>query len=198
MEINLLDAKANIDYNNASKMLELRSTQVINKEKALKFLKLAKYQADLFSKDTTKVGCIFIDKDNYSILSCGYNGFIRGAPEPYERWERPEKYQYVLHGEMNSITNAARCGIKLDESIAFVTMFPCNDCMKALLQVGISTLVSIEPNLKDSKWSESFKISQIMLNESNIKVILFSNDDLNTWLHIICTILKKKNRLRKS
>ena len=150
----------------------------LSKEKALKFLKLAKYFANLFSKDTTKVGCIFIDKDNYSILSCGYNGFIRGAPEPKERWERPTKYDYVLHGEMNTITNAARCGIKLENSIAFVTMFPCNDCMKALLQVGISTLVSVEPNLTDSKWSDSFKISQIMIKESNLEVLLFRKEDI--------------------
>jgi dCMP deaminase len=152
----------------------------IKREKALKFLKLAKYQANLFSKDTTKVGCLFIDKENLSILSCGYNGFIRGAPEPDLRWCRPEKYKFVIHSELNGIINAARCGIKLDKSIIFVTMFPCADCTKALIQVGISALVSIEPNLKDSKWSESFKISQTMLQESNINVMLFKSNDLIT------------------
>ncbi len=151
----------------------------IKREKALKFLKLAKYQANLFSKDTTKVGCIFIDKDNFAILSCGYNGFIRNAPEPDNRWLRPEKYTFVIHSELNGIINAARSGIKLENSIVFVTMFPCSDCMKSLLQVGISILVTIEPNLSDSKWSESFKISQQMLKESNTKIILFKKDDLD-------------------
>ncbi len=150
----------------------------INRDKALSFLKLAKYQANLFSKDTTKVGCIFIDKENFSILSCGYNGFIRGAPESDVRWTRPEKYTFVIHAELNAIINAARCGIKLDKSIVFVTMFPCSECMKALLQVGISVLVTIEPNMIDSKWSESFKVSQIMLKESNIKTMLFNKKDL--------------------
>ena len=152
--------------------------QSINRTKALKFLKLAKCQANLFSKDTTKVGCLFIDKDNFSILSVGYNGFIRNSPEPEERWIRPEKYKYVIHSELNGIINAARSGIKLDKSIVFITMFPCSDCMKALLQVGVSEIVTIIPNLEDSKWSESFKISQIMLDESNIKVMLFNKDEI--------------------
>lgn len=79
---------------------------------------------------------------------------------------------------MNGIINAARCGIKLDNSVIFVTMFPCSDCTKALIQVGISALVAIEPNLKDSKWSESFKLSETMLQESNINVMLFKSSDL--------------------
>jgi dCMP deaminase len=168
-----------MDCNNIKKSLSNNNEIIdITRNKALKFLKLAKYQANLFSKDTTKVGCIFIDKNNFSILSCGYNGFIRNAPEPETRWIRPEKYTYVIHSELNGIINAARCGIKLDNSIVFVTMFPCSDCTKALLQVGISILVTIEPNLTDSKWSESFKTSQIMLKESNIKIILFNSDEL--------------------
>ena len=150
----------------------------ITRDKALKFYKLAKYQADLFSKDTTKVGCLFIDIHNLSILSCGYNGFIRNSPEPKERWCRPEKYKYVIHSELNGIINAARCGIKLDNSIIFVTMFPCSDCTKALLQVGICGLVSVEPNLEDSKWTESFKLSKTMLEESNINIMLFKPSEV--------------------
>jgi dCMP deaminase len=156
----------------------MESINNISNNKALKFLKLAKCQADLFSKDTTKVGCIIIDKDNFSILSTGYNGFIRGAPEPENRWTRPEKYKFVVHSELNAIINAARCGTKLDKSIAIVTMFPCCDCTKALLQAGITTLITIEPNLLDSKWSESFKISQIMLQESACSVILFKHNEI--------------------
>lgn len=146
--------------------------------KALKFLKLANYQAKLFSKDTTKVGCIFINKENLSILSLGYNGFIREAPEPVERWTRPEKYKFVIHSELNGIINAARCGIKLDKSIAIVTMFPCSECTKSLIQVGISALIAIKPDLVNSRWCESFKLSQQLLKESNIKLMLFEQSVL--------------------
>lgn len=150
----------------------------ITRCKALKFLKLAKYQADLFSKDTTKVGCLFIDKDNLSILSCGYNGFIRKSPEPEERWCRPEKYKFVIHSELNCVINSARNGVKINGAIAVTTMFPCSDCMKALIQSGISSLITIEPDLESIRWGESFKLSLLILKELSIKVMYFTKNDL--------------------
>ncbi len=70
------------------------------------------------SKDpSTKVGVVIIGSDN-EILSTGFNGFPRGVDERRypERWERPEKYDWIVHAESNAVANAARVGVSLKES----------------------------------------------------------------------------------
>ena len=152
----------------------------MNREKAKKFLQLAKYQAELFSKDPNrKVATILLSKDTLNILSTGYNGLPRGMNDDNEeRWVRPTKYWYVTHSEINSICSAARNGTKVDGAIAVVTMFPCSDCAKALIQAGVKTIVSITPNIDESKWGEHFKISLEMFEELGIELILFDPSDI--------------------
>lgn len=141
-------------------------------EKAKKYYMLAQYQAELFSKDPSKkVAAILIAPDTHQILSTGYNGICRGLKETEDRWTRPRKYEYVIHAEINSLCNAARSGIKVENSICVVTMFPCVDCCKALIQSGIDTIVCEKPDLNHERWGESFKISLELLNEGNIKIM---------------------------
>lgn len=95
------------------------------------------------SKDpSTQVGCVIVNPQTNSIVSTGYNGFVRGTKESPERWERPEKYRRVKHAEENAVALAARNGIKIDGCIAYVTHFPCSDrCAGLLIQAGISQVV---------------------------------------------------------
>jgi dCMP deaminase len=141
-------------------------------KKANKYYQLAKYQAELFSKDPSKkVAAILIARDTHQILSTGYNGICRRLKESEERWSRPKKLEYVIHAESNAICNAARSGIKIENSICVVTMFPCVDCCKALIQSGIDTIVCEKPDLNHERWGESFKISLELFNEANIEII---------------------------
>lgn len=114
------------------------------------------------SKDpSTKVGCVIVGKDN-EILSTGFNGFPRGVQEgryeryigdglKYElnsiRWARPEKYKWVEHAERNAIYNAARNGIRLIGSRAYLNWepVPCSDCARAFIQAGIIEVIG--PNI---------------------------------------------------
>lgn len=146
-------------------------------DKAEKYFKLAKYFAELFSKDpSTKVGCIILAPESLQILSMGYNGMPRGVDETIkERWERPQKLMWCEHAERNAIANASRHGTPLENGIAIITMFPCADCARLLIQSGIKTIVSKEPNLVDSKWSVSFTFSLQMFKEADIKLI-YVND----------------------
>jgi len=143
-------------------------------EKASKYLILAKTNAELFSKDPhTKVGAILMASDFSRILSTGINGFPRNMNDTIEmRWERPTKYKYVAHAEMNAICNAARSGVSLDNSIAIVTLFPCSNCAKALIQAGIREIYVPENCMKCNitEWEEDFKISREMLFEVNVEV----------------------------
>jgi dCMP deaminase len=93
------------------------------------------------SKDpNTKVGCVITSPD-HDILATGYNGFPRGFKDLASRWERPLKYDYVIHAEENALLLAARRGIRLLGAQAYITIPPCNRCLLRLAQVGIRTII---------------------------------------------------------
>lgn len=147
----------------------------MNNTKALKYIKLASYNADLFSKDPhTKVGCIILTDDFSRILTTGINGMPRHLnDENKERWKRPTKYSYVCHSEANAVANAARTGTPLDKSVICVTKFPCSTCAKLLIQAGISKVYTVQADYESEKWGEDARISKEMFDEVNIEVIQF-------------------------
>ena len=96
------------------------------------------------SKDpNTQVGACIVSEDN-KILSMGYNGLPIGCSDDVFPWERegslPDtKYAYVTHSELNAILNyrgGSLAGAKL-----YVSLFPCNECAKAIIQAGIRTVI---------------------------------------------------------
>lgn len=99
------------------------------------------------SKDpSTQVGCVIVSQDN-QLLTTGFNGFPRGVNElDPERWERPVKYSYVEHAERNAVYNAARYGIALKGSKAYLnwTPNPCEGCARALIQAGIVEVIGTD------------------------------------------------------
>ena len=78
--------------------------------KKIKYLKIAKYHAEVLSKDpSTKVGAFFLDPQDYTIISSGYNGQPRGFFDlDPTRFVRPLKYHYFEHAERNAVYNIAR------------------------------------------------------------------------------------------
>ena len=100
--------------------------------------------AGLRSKDpSTQVGaCIVSDKNK--ILSMGYNGLPIGCSDDEFPWDREgeqlsTKYPYVTHSELNAILNYR--GGSLEGAKIYVTLFPCNECAKAIIQSGIRTVI---------------------------------------------------------
>lgn len=96
------------------------------------------------SKDpNTQVGACIVSNDN-KILSMGYNGFPNGCSDDDFPWERDgneydTKYFYVTHSELNAILNYR--GGSLEGTKLYVSLFPCNECAKAIIQAGIKTVV---------------------------------------------------------
>jgi dCMP deaminase len=96
------------------------------------------------SKDpSTQVGACIVSEDN-KILSMGYNGFPCGCSDDEFPWDREgeeldTKYPYVTHGELNAILNYR--GGSLENTKLYVSLFPCNECAKAIIQAGIKTVV---------------------------------------------------------
>ena len=100
------------------------------------------------SKDpNTQVGACIVSQDN-RILSMGYNGFPNGCSDEDFPWNRESadpydnKYFYTTHSELNAILNYR--GGSLEGSKLYVTLFPCNECAKALIQSGIHTVIYAE------------------------------------------------------
>ena len=96
------------------------------------------------SKDiNTQVGACIVSREK-KILSLGYNGMPTGCNDDEMPWEREgdainTKYMYVCHAELNAILN--RGDVSLANSILYVTLFPCNECAKAIIQSGIKEIV---------------------------------------------------------
>ncbi len=85
----------------------------------------------------TKVGAILIHGKTGAVISEGYNGFIRGAPDKHLPDTRPEKYKYMIHAETNLLCNAVRHGVSTDGCVVFCTISPCIHCLRMLYQAGI-------------------------------------------------------------
>lgn len=96
------------------------------------------------SKDpNTQVGACIVSQ-NHKILSMGYNGFPTGCSDDEFPWTRDgdpleSKYFYTTHSELNAILNYR--GGSLEGATMYVTLFPCNECAKAIIQAGIRRLV---------------------------------------------------------
>lgn len=149
-------------------------------DKALKYYRLACTLAQEFSKDpSTQVAAIFLAPDSLQVLSLGYNGMPRGVHEDRpERWERPIKYHFVEHAERNALYNACRRGTPLEGAICVVTMFPCTDCARALIQSGIRSLIAPRPDVNHPRWGEPFRIALEMFQEVGMEIVLLDPSTL--------------------
>lgn len=103
------------------------------------------YLSAMRSKDpNTQVGACIVSDSN-RILSMGYNGFPNGINDDDFPWNRDNpdpvsnKYFYTTHSELNAILNYR--GGTLEGAKLYVTLFPCNECAKAIIQAGIKSLV---------------------------------------------------------
>ena len=106
------------------------------------FMGLAHLSA-LRSKDpNTQVGCCIVDNDK-KVVSIGYNGMPRGCKDEDMPWSKEgsftkTKYAYVVHAELNAILNSPR---SLKDCTLYVSLFPCNECAKAIIQSGIKKII---------------------------------------------------------
>lgn len=115
------------------------------------------------------VGCVIADAEG-TILAQGTNAVPHGCSPFPERLLSPQKYAWVEHAERAAIYSAARSGVALDGATACSTLFPCVDCARALINSGISTVVSYSPDFSDPKWGEQFRLSLEMFEESGMDV----------------------------
>ena len=120
------------------------------------------------SKDpNTQVGACIVS-EAHKILSMGYNGFPLGCSDdefPWAREGEDNKYFNPTHSELNAILNYR--GGSLEGATIYVTLFPCNECAKAIIQSGIREVV-----YDDDKYANTFAVmaSKRMLKAAGVSL----------------------------
>lgn len=121
------------------------------------------------SKDPhTKVGACIVNTKK-RIVGIGYNGFPYGCSDEKYPWENNKenkfldtKYPYVVHAEANAILNSTE---SLDNATLYVSLFPCNECAKLIIQSGIKHIVYMDDKYKGQ---DSFIASRRMFDSANV------------------------------
>lgn len=132
------------------------------------FMSVAHLSA-LESKDpNTQVGACIVNEDNI-ILGIGYNGLPKGCSDDIFPWGNvgdtlETKYAFVVHAELNAILNA-QASVK--NSSIYVSLFPCNECAKAIIQSGIKTIVYEDDKYADT---DAVRASKRMLSAAGVLI----------------------------
>lgn len=121
------------------------------------------------SKDpNTKVGACVVNQEK-RIVGIGYNGFPYGCDDNVFPWTNDKdkdmldtKYPYVVHAEPNAILNSTT---KLTGTTIYVTLFPCNECAKIIIQSGIKRIVYMEDKYRNTPTDIA---SKRMLNAAGV------------------------------
>lgn len=137
-----------------------------------RYIQLAK-EISTWSKDPSrKIGAVIVGEHG-QILSQGYNGFPRGVFDFDERYnDRPTKYKYVVHAEMNAIYNATLNGVKCHGASLYVWGLPvCSECAKGIIQVGIRNVYVPSAAFGiNGMWDEAFEFSKSLFEEAGVGV----------------------------
>ncbi|KAI3684430.1 hypothetical protein L6452_33654 [Arctium lappa] len=137
------------------------------------FMAIAFLSAERSKDPYRQVGACLVSQDGI-ILGIGYNGFPRGCSDDKLPWSKKSKngdpletkYPYVCHAEVNCILNrnhASAAGQRL-----YVTMFPCNECAKVIIQSGVSEVIYfVEKSLENNV---IYVASHKLLSMAGVKV----------------------------
>ena len=130
------------------------------------FMGVAKLSSFRSKDPSTQVGACIINPDK-RIVGIGYNGLPQGCNDEEYPWANEgdfvnTKYPYVVHAEANAILNATT---NLKGSSIYVTLFPCNECAKLIIQSGIKQIVYVSDKYAHL---DSTKASKIMLKAAGI------------------------------
>lgn len=106
------------------------------------FMSMAHLSAKRSKDPSTQVGACIVNSQK-RVVGLGYNGFPKGCDDNEFPWGRDgefldTKYPYVVHAELNAILNSIQ---DLNGCTIYVSLFPCNECAKAIIQSGIKCVV---------------------------------------------------------
>lgn len=137
------------------------------------------------SKDpSTQVGACIVDDKNH-IIGIGYNGFPNNCNDSELPWTKDNenwldnKYAYVVHSEMNAIMN---CNSRISgDCRLYVSLFPCNECAKMIIQSGIKTVIYKDDKNRDT---EAAIASRRLFNLAGVKYYQYETNGKTITLNI--------------
>lgn len=138
------------------------------------FMGIALFSAERSKDSNTQVGACIVSNEN-KILSVGYNGMPTGCNDDEMPWAREgestldTKYPFVCHAELNAILNSSTGSVK--NSKIYVSLFPCNECAKAIIQSGIKEVIYMEDKYSNS---EEVIASKRMFDMAGVKYTKYS------------------------
>lgn len=132
------------------------------------FMSVAKLSAYRSKDPNTQVGACIVNSDK-KIVGVGYNGLPWGCEDDKFPWSirdgelEETKYPYVVHAELNAILNSTG---SLKDCKIYVSLFPCHECVKAIIQSGIKEIV-----FEDEKYAgtSSDRAAKRMLESAGVK-----------------------------
>jgi dCMP deaminase len=142
-----------------------------------RFLQLAETVASWSKDPSRKVGSVIVDSKR-RVLSLGYYGFPRGVSDYPQRYnDRELKLKLVCHAERNALDNSPG---SVEGATLYATLFPCNECVKSIIQRGITKVVTFTPD--PAKNSLFFlPVSRTMLSESGVDLIQYQYNVFERW-----------------
>lgn len=137
------------------------------------FMGVAALSAKRSKDPSTQVGACVVNDDK-RIIGIGYNGFPTGCSDQEFPWGKTDnylntKYPYVVHAEPNAILN---CSASTKGSTLYVTLFPCNECAKLIIQSGIKKVVYGSDKYHDK---DSYIASRKMFDAAGVVYEKMSN-----------------------
>ena len=148
------------------------------------FMGIALLSAERSKDPNTQVGACIVDADN-KILSVGYNGMPSGCKDDEMPWGRvgkplENKYFFVCHAELNAILNYS--GGSLAGATCYSTLFPCNECAKAIIQSGIKRIVYLSDKYSDT---EATIASKMMFKMAGVEFRPYEPGDREIHLSLL-------------
>lgn len=140
-----------------------------------RFMDMAKLVSTWSKDPSTQVGAVITRGKR--VVSVGFNGFAAGVGDDTKRYEnRDFKYPAVIHAEENAILFSKQdlTGCR----IYVYPMPPCARCAAKIIQVGITSIVSVKPAPdKLERWKKDFEIAEAMYDDVNIKIYYLNEED---------------------
>ena len=132
------------------------------------FMKIAEVVASKSKDPSSKMGCVIVDK-NKRVVSLGYNGMPQGADESKMTLsERPMKYYFAIHSEMNALIFAKR---DLAGCTVYNRVATCENCLKYCLQAGITRFVYEELRVHSHSTDRAHSMTNVETDEAIIRLL---------------------------
>ena len=130
-----------------------------------RYLELARLVSTWSKDPSTQTGAVIVSPNN-RVIALGFNGFPPGVDDDYRLKDRSQKYEIIVHCEVNAILTAAR---PLDSYTLYTYPFlSCSRCASIVIQAGITDVIA--PKNTIERWEDNLKISRGLFKEAGVEV----------------------------